>query len=115
MIHDFRPPEEPDASWLAIRQLERMSGAEGGAGLFEASRSLMVTTTVITVAIGFGLALFLARLIADPLEKLGTLAEEVSKGLSWAVYGLILILVIYVMPAGAAGFARQIGAWARRM
>ena len=66
--------------WLAIRQLERMSGAEGGAGLFEASRSLMVTTTVITVAIGFGLALFLARLIADPLEKLGTLAEEVSKG-----------------------------------
>jgi hypothetical protein len=61
--------------WLAIRQLERMSGAEGGGGLFEASRSLMVTTTALTVAAGFGLALFLARLIADPLEKLGMLAE----------------------------------------
>ena len=66
--------------WLAIRQLNRMAGAEGGAGLFEASRSLLILTTVVTVAIGFGLAVFLARLIADPLEKLGILAEEVSKG-----------------------------------
>ena len=66
--------------WLAIRQLNRMAGMEGGAGLFEASRSLLLATTAITVAIGFGLALFLARLIADPLEKLGLLAEEVSKG-----------------------------------
>ena len=32
------------------------------------------------MAIGFGLALFLAKLIADPLEKLGLLAEEVSNG-----------------------------------
>lgn len=35
------------------------------------------------------------------------IAEEISKGLSWAVYGLILILVIYVMPAGAAGLVRM--------
>ncbi|HEX2451687.1 MAG TPA: methyl-accepting chemotaxis protein [Gemmatimonadales bacterium] len=66
--------------WLAIRQLDRMSGSEGSAGLLDGSRSLVLTTTAITVAIGFGLALFLARLIADPLEKLGLLAEEVSKG-----------------------------------
>ncbi len=34
------------------------------------------------------------------------LAEQVSKGLAGAVYGAILLLVIYVMPSGAAGFVR---------
>jgi branched-chain amino acid transport system permease protein len=34
------------------------------------------------------------------------LAGEFSKGLSWAVYGLILILFIYVMPGGIAGSIR---------
>ena len=33
-------------------------------------------------------------------------AEEVSKGLSWAVYGAFLILAVYVMPTGAAGLVR---------
>jgi branched-chain amino acid transport system permease protein len=43
------------------------------------------------------------------------LAEEISKGLSWAVYGVILILVIYVMPSGAAGLVRMAaGRFARR-
>ena len=36
------------------------------------------------------------------------LAEHVSKGLAGAVYGVILILVIYTMPAGAAGFGHLI-------
>jgi branched-chain amino acid transport system permease protein len=36
------------------------------------------------------------------------LAEQVSKGLAWAVYGAILILVIYVMPTGAAGLVRLV-------
>src|SRR5215470_533678 len=36
------------------------------------------------------------------------IAEEVSKGLAQAVYGVILIVVIFVMPSGAAGFARMI-------
>jgi branched-chain amino acid transport system permease protein len=36
------------------------------------------------------------------------IAEEVSKGLAQAVYGVILILVIYAMPSGAAGFLRLI-------
>lgn len=38
------------------------------------------------------------------------IAERVSQGLSGAVYGVILILLIYVMPSGAAGFVRRIGA-----
>ncbi|MGE0749442.1 MAG: branched-chain amino acid ABC transporter permease [Variibacter sp.] len=36
------------------------------------------------------------------------IAESVSKGLAGAVYGVILILVIYMMPSGAAGFARLV-------
>jgi branched-chain amino acid transport system permease protein len=34
------------------------------------------------------------------------IAESVSSGLAGAVYGVILLLVIYVMPSGAAGLAR---------
>ncbi len=37
------------------------------------------------------------------------LAERVSTGLSGAIYGVILLLVIFVMPSGAAGFARLLG------
>jgi branched-chain amino acid transport system permease protein len=40
------------------------------------------------------------------------IAEQVSKGLAQAVYGIILILVIFLMPSGAAGLVRMI---ARRM
>ncbi|MCL2428661.1 MAG: branched-chain amino acid ABC transporter permease [Alphaproteobacteria bacterium] len=36
------------------------------------------------------------------------IAEEVSKGLAQAVYGVILIAVIYLMPSGAAGLVRLI-------
>ena len=36
------------------------------------------------------------------------IAEQVSKGLAGAVYGVILILVIYIMPSGAAGLIRLI-------
>jgi len=35
------------------------------------------------------------------------IAEQVSKGLAQAVYGSILIVVIFVMPSGAAGFVRM--------
>jgi branched-chain amino acid transport system permease protein len=34
------------------------------------------------------------------------LSEAVSTGLAGAIYGVILLLVIFVMPSGAAGFAR---------
>jgi branched-chain amino acid transport system permease protein len=34
------------------------------------------------------------------------IAEQFSKGLAGAVYGVILILVIYLMPSGAAGLVR---------
>jgi branched-chain amino acid transport system permease protein len=42
------------------------------------------------------------------------IAERISTGLSGAVYGVIMLLVIYVMPSGAAGFVRIAAAqWVR--
>src|SRR3954447_14442680 len=38
------------------------------------------------------------------------IAEQFSKGLAGAVYGIILLLVIYLMPTGAAGLVRLISA-----
>jgi branched-chain amino acid transport system permease protein len=35
-------------------------------------------------------------------------AEQVSKGLEQAMYGIILIVVIFVMPSGAAGFVAMV-------
>jgi branched-chain amino acid transport system permease protein len=37
-------------------------------------------------------------------------AERVSQGAAGAVYGAVLLLVIYLMPGGAAGLLRRIGA-----
>ena len=42
------------------------------------------------------------------------IAEAVSTGLAGAIYGVIMLLVIFVMPSGAAGFARLALAWATR-
>jgi branched-chain amino acid transport system permease protein len=42
------------------------------------------------------------------------IAEQFSKGLAGAVYGVILILVIYAMPSGAAGLASRIASRVRR-
>lgn len=36
------------------------------------------------------------------------IAESVSRGLAGAVYGVIMLLVIFVMPSGAAGFTRLV-------
>ncbi len=38
------------------------------------------------------------------------IAEQISKGLAGAVQGVILLLIIYLMPTGAAGLARLISA-----
>ena len=38
-------------------------------------------------------------------------AEEISKAAPWAIYGILLILFMYVMPSGAAGLVRIV--WAR--
>ncbi len=42
------------------------------------------------------------------VEFVPNLAEKVSKAAPGAIYGVILIAVLFLMPAGAAGFARSI-------
>ncbi|MBV9826217.1 MAG: branched-chain amino acid ABC transporter permease [Alphaproteobacteria bacterium] len=42
------------------------------------------------------------------------IAESISTGLAGAIYGAILLLVIFVMPSGAAGFCRYAVAYIRR-
>jgi branched-chain amino acid transport system permease protein len=68
----------------------------------------------------FAIALFVGLVVGGVNSIPGTLfgglfvlfvpniAEHFSKGLAGAVYGLILILVIYLMPSGAAGLVELI-------
>lgn len=42
------------------------------------------------------------------------IAEAVSRGLAGAIYGIIMLLVIFVMPSGAAGFTRYALGWLSR-
>ena len=42
------------------------------------------------------------------------IAAEVSRGLAGAIYGVIMLLVIFVMPSGAAGFTRLAMAYVAR-
>jgi branched-chain amino acid transport system permease protein len=42
------------------------------------------------------------------------IAQSVSRGLAGAVYGVIMLLVIFVMPSGIAGFARHAVAYLSR-
>ena len=39
------------------------------------------------------------------------LAEKVSKAAPWAVYGVVLILLMFAMPGGVVGMLRKLQAW----
>nr|VFK59745.1 MAG: amino acid/amide ABC transporter membrane protein 2, HAAT family [Candidatus Kentron sp. TUN]VFK63419.1 MAG: amino acid/amide ABC transporter membrane protein 2, HAAT family [Candidatus Kentron sp. TUN]VFK68271.1 MAG: amino acid/amide ABC transporter membrane protein 2, HAAT family [Candidatus Kentron sp. TUN] len=58
---------------------------------------------------------FFVLLVPNLADALGIID---AKGLSWAIYGIFLILAVHVMPGGAAGMARRIairfGTYARR-
>jgi branched-chain amino acid transport system permease protein len=68
----------------------------------------------------FAIALFVGLVVGGVHSIPGTLfggrfvlfvpniAEHFSKGLAGAIYGLILILVIYLMPSGAAGLVELV-------
>src|SRR3954469_328781 len=77
--------------WLALRGLDRMNVASAqivqGAlptsaadQIYGDARASLLLIMVVTALLGVGIALLLARLIADPLTSLGVLAEQVSKG-----------------------------------
>ena len=71
----------------AIRQLDRMHSAvlsaQGGGmvdAIYQDSRSFILILVASGIILGLLAALFLARLIADPLTRLGLAAEQVSNG-----------------------------------
>lgn len=81
----------PDATRVgaldaSLRRLERVviegsqARAQAAERSFESARALILAGLAGAVLLGILLALFLARLIADPLTDLGVLAERVSKG-----------------------------------
>jgi len=69
---------------LAIRALDQMYRVVGNdaaaAGLYNDSRYVIMVLLVGAVALGIAIPIFLSRLIADPLTRLGLAAEEVSRG-----------------------------------
>jgi methyl-accepting chemotaxis protein len=70
---------------LAIQRLDRIHDAVGAAAggadqIYQDSRSFIVLLLALTIVFGLVLALALARLIADPLTRLGESADQVSKG-----------------------------------
>jgi branched-chain amino acid transport system permease protein len=40
------------------------------------------------------------------IQFIPNVAEEISKAAPWAIYGIFLILCMYVMPSGLAGLIR---------
>lgn len=48
----------------------------------------------------------LSESVAVWLSTWTPVSEESAKGLTWTVYGVCLILIIYLMPSGAAGLVR---------
>jgi len=49
------------------------------------------------------------------IQFVPNIADKLSKAAPWAIYGVILIAFMYLMPAGVAGFLRLARArWIRR-
>ena len=90
----------------------------GVAGALAAIVVAYVAPDSFTLVLAIGL--FVGMVVGGAASIVGTLigglfllfvpniAESFSKGLSGAVYGIILVLTIYVMPSGAAGLVRLV-------
>lgn len=48
------------------------------------------------------------------IQFIPNLADQISKAAPWAIYGVFLLLFMYVMPTGVAGFVRIVGGRLRR-
>jgi len=44
------------------------------------------------------------------IQFIPNIADEISKAAPWAIYGVVLIVFMYVMPTGVAGFVRLVRA-----
>jgi branched-chain amino acid transport system permease protein len=48
------------------------------------------------------------------IQFVPNIADEISKAAPWAIFGIFLILFVYLMPAGVAGAVRMVLARVRR-
>ena len=72
-------------------------------------------TLVVGVVIG-GLASIPGAIYgALFIQFIPNVADQISKAAPWAIYGVFLIVFMYVMPSGVAGFVRIIGGRLRRL
>ncbi len=72
-------------------------------------------TLVVGVVIG-GLASIPGAIYgALFIQFVPNLADQISKAAPWAIYGVFLIVFMYVMPSGVAGFVRIVGGRLRRL
>ena len=48
------------------------------------------------------------------IQFIPNVADQISKAAPWAIYGVFLLVFMYVMPTGVAGFVRIVAARLRR-
>jgi branched-chain amino acid transport system permease protein len=48
------------------------------------------------------------------IQFIPNVADQISKAAPWAIYGVFLLVFMYVMPTGVAGFVRIVGGRLRR-
>jgi branched-chain amino acid transport system permease protein len=58
-------------------------------------------------------ALFI-EFVPNYADQISDILGESAKALPWAIYGAMLILIMYAAPAGAVGLARSLTHWARK-
>jgi branched-chain amino acid transport system permease protein len=101
------------------------TGVAGSLGAF-AAQFVAPDSFTLFLSISFLVGLILGGMGSLPGCLFGGLfvlyvpniAQSVSRGLAGAIYGVIMLLVIFVMPSGAAGFVRlaatQLSRWRNR-
>ncbi|MDQ6628495.1 MAG: branched-chain amino acid ABC transporter permease [Pseudomonadota bacterium] len=87
-----------------------MAGALGAIAIqFVAPDSFTIflsITLVVGVVVGGLASISGAFFGALFIQFIPNLADQISKAAPWAIYGVILIAFMYVMPSGVAGFVR---------
>jgi branched-chain amino acid transport system permease protein len=63
------------------------------------------------VAVG---ALFI-EFVPNYADQISDIFGESAKALPWAIYGVVLIVIMYAAPSGAVGAARSLTQWAQRV
>jgi branched-chain amino acid transport system permease protein len=75
------------------------------------SFNIFLSITLLTGVVIGGLASISGAFFgALFIQFIPNIADEISKAAPWAIYGVVLIVFMYVMPTGVAGFVRLVRA-----